>query len=78
MRFKMLYRWNTRVGEFFIGQSDDGRFHPVFKGESYGSYSQTWQASEDLAHGHTYSITGVTDIKSLGIPDHVREWERVH
>lgn len=82
MRFRLLYFWKTSVGTFYIGQSDDGRFHPIFDDESYGSYVKEWQAAEDLAFNATYSIThpatGKTiDTSTLGIPEHSSEWERI-
>jgi len=80
---KLLVQCHTRAGTFYIGQSDDGRFHPIYDGESYGSYAQAWQAAEDLAMNATYSITHHTtgallDTSRLGIPADPREWERVN
>ena len=72
---KLLYKFETRVGTFYIGQSADGRFHPVYDGESLGSYAHPWQAAEDLAGGHTFSVSGVDDTSTLGIPEHHTEWE---
>jgi hypothetical protein len=74
---KLLYKWSTRVGDFFIGQTSDGRYHPIYDEESLGSYSQPWQAAEDLAGGHTFSATGVDDTSVLGIPEHHSEWEKL-
>ncbi|GAB5387018.1 MAG: hypothetical protein Alis3KO_41410 [Aliiglaciecola sp.] len=71
------YKWNTRIGTFYICQSRDGRFHPVFENESLGSYAQAWQAAEDLAGGHTFSISSGEDTSELEIPDHSDEWERI-
>lgn len=77
---RLIYKWNTRVGTFYIGQSPDGRYHPIYDGESFGSYSQPWQASEDLAFNATFSVhhaeTGaLLDTSRLGIPEHTSEWE---
>ena len=82
MRFKRLYFWDTSAGRFYIGQSNDGRFHPIYNDESYGSYSQPWQAAEDLACNATFSIsstkTGIRiDTSNLGIPPHTSEWKKV-
>lgn len=74
---KPLYKWKTKVGTFYIAQSSDGRFHPVFEGQSLGSYSQPWQAAEDLAGGHTFSVSSGIDTSELGIPEHQSEWEPV-
>jgi hypothetical protein len=82
MRFRLLYFWETSADTFYIGQSEDGRFHPIYNDESYGSYSKDWQAAEDLALGVTSSIhhstTGkLLDILKLGIPEHTSEWDRM-
>jgi len=74
---KLLYKFHTRVGTFYIGRSGDGRFHPIFDDDSLGSYVHPWQAAEDLAGGYTFSVSGVDDTSVLGIPDHHSEWERV-
>ena len=74
---KPLYKWNTKIGTFYIAQSEDGRFHPVYENESLGSYSQAWQAAEDLSGGHTFSIPSGHDTSSLGIPENYSEWESV-
>lgn len=80
MRFRLLYRCDTDVGPFFIGQSSDGRFHPVFGDESYGSYAAAFQAIDDLANDATFSIlhpeTGeLLDTSAIGIPGSPGEWE---
>jgi hypothetical protein len=75
---KLLYKFNTRVGTFYIGQSSDGRFHPVFDNESLGSYAEPWQAAEDLAGGHTFSVPGVEDTSVLEIPEHHSDWEKIN
>jgi hypothetical protein len=74
---KLLYAHKTRVGMFFIGQSPDGRFHPIFDDESLGSYVSPQQAVDDLSGGHTFSPSGGFDTSTLGIPEDVSEWVRV-
>lgn len=71
-----LFIWDTRIGPFYIAESD-GRFHPVYQDESLGSYATPEQAAEDLARGHTFSVSGGTDTARLGIPEDVSEWRRV-
>lgn len=46
----------TRIGNFYIGQSSDGRFHPVYDGDSLGSYSEAWMAVDDLNCNATVSV----------------------
>ncbi len=82
MRFRLIRYYETTAGTFYIGQSDDGRFHPVYNGESLGSYATDWQAAEDLAHGGTGAVFDARTGKplntaQLGIPDSVRDWEFV-
>jgi hypothetical protein len=74
---KPIYKWDTKIGTFYICQSSDGRFHPVFENDSLGSYSQAWQASEDLAGGHTFTISSGKDTSELEIPEHTNDWEKV-
>lgn len=73
---KRLYVFHTRIGPFYIGERG-GRFHPIYDDESLGSYSQAWQAAEDLAGGHTFSISSGVDTATLGIPEDLVEWERL-
>ena len=74
---KKIYYCSTRIGRFYIAQGNDGRFHPVYDDESLGSYATAQQAAEDLAAGHTFSISSGTDTAELGIPDQISEWNRV-
>lgn len=62
---------------FYIGRSRDGRYHPVFEGESLGGYLTPAQAIDDLAGGHTFTPPGGHDTSRLGIPDDIGEWERM-
>lgn len=71
----LLYSFATRAGRFFIGQSDDGRFHAIFRDQSLGSYLHAWQAADDLAAGATFSIPGVDDSSLLGISDDLKDWD---
>jgi hypothetical protein len=78
---KILLYWKTRAGTFYIGQSSNGRFHPIYNGESLGSYANAHQAVDDLAQNATFSVlhadtSAVLDTSELGIPEDPREWER--
>ena len=73
---RKLFVWNTKIGPFYIAEFQ-GRFHPVFEDDSLGSYSTPQQAAEDLAGGHTFSISSGIDTANLGIPDDITEWERL-
>ncbi len=74
---RLLYQWKTRAGTFYIGQSRDGRYHPIYNNEILGSYAHPFQAAEDLAGGHTFTAPGVPDTAVLGIPEHHLEWHQV-
>ena len=74
---KLLYKFDTRVGTFYIGQSSDGQFHPIFNGRSLGHYAHAWQAAKDLADGLTSPVPGLDDTSNLGIPAHHCEWTPV-
>lgn len=78
MRLRPVLRHESRIGCFEISVDDDGRFHPVFDDESLGSYHRLSQATEDLAHGHTFSIASGIDTATLGLPEDPAEWERVN
>ena len=76
---KLIMQYDTRVGTFYIKQSQDGRFHPIFNGQDLGSYAKLWQASEDLANNDTISVshpkTGkLLDTSEFGIPENSTEW----
>ena len=73
---KMLYVYRTRIGPFYIGEAG-GRFHPVYDDESLGSYARADQAADDLAGGHTFSISSGVDTATLGIPADIGEWEKL-
>ena len=74
---KLLFAYQPRVGKFFIGQSPDGRFHPIFDDESLGSYVSPQQAADDLAGGHTFSPSGGFDTSTLGISEDISDWGRL-
>ncbi|MGP8049128.1 MAG: hypothetical protein ACLPYB_00830 [Desulfobaccales bacterium] len=73
---KVVYVFYTRIGPFYIGEQN-GRFHPIYDDESLGSYENAWQAAEDLAGGHTFSISPGIDTATLGIPAELGEWGKI-
>lgn len=73
---KLPYLCDTRIGEFYIGYQYR-RFHPVHDGDSLGSYAHAWQAAEDLAGGHAFSIASGIDTSTLGIPHELGDWQRL-
>jgi hypothetical protein len=73
---RLLFVYRTRVGPFYIAEQD-GRHAPVFSDEGLGSHARPEQAAEDLAGGHTFSVTDVADTSTLGILADLSEWERL-
>jgi hypothetical protein len=73
---KLLLSYKTLAGTFYIGQSQEGRFHHIFHNENLGRYAEIWQATEVLSNDITFSVfhpdTGqLLNISKLGIPkDH--------
>ena len=73
---RKLYVHKTAVGPFYIAEQD-GRFHPLFRNESLGSYATSQQAVDDLSSGHILNWVDGRETASLGIPNLVREWARL-
>jgi hypothetical protein len=73
---RLLYVFHTEIGSFFIGKQED-RFLPIYKDKSFGSYAEAWQAAEDLAGGHTFSIGPGINTATLGIPADLGKWEKL-
>lgn len=74
---KLLLTHQTAKGPVFIGHTSNGRFHPVWKGESLGSYQSAAAAIDDVAGGHTFSPSDGTDTAALGISDDIADWSPV-
>lgn len=72
---RMLIAYPTRLGPVFIAQSQDGRFHPVWKDQSLGSYPSAVAAIDDVAGGHTWSPSDGTDLGELGISADIGAWQ---
>lgn len=73
-QIKLLWVHPTRKGPVFIGQTPDGRFHPIWKGESLGSYHSAIAAIDDVAGGHTFEPPDGTDLGELGISADPADW----
>jgi hypothetical protein len=73
---RKLFVVNTCIGPFYIAESQ-GRFHPLFRDESLGTYARPEQAAADLAGRHSFSISGGGDTASLGIPEDLSDWQRL-
>ena len=79
---KLILAYPTNVGTFYIGQSNDNRYHPIFNDEDLGSYADLWAAVEDLAFDATYSVlhpetNELLDTSELGIPEDYTEWKKL-
>ena len=86
MKFTLLIGYKTAQGTAFIGRSEDGRYHPMWGGESLGSYHPMWGgeslgsyhniagAVEDVAGGHVFGPSDGTDTGSLGLSSDPGDW----
>jgi hypothetical protein len=70
-----LYVWNSSMGPFFIAEHE-GRYLAIFDDENLGSYATPAQAADDLAGGHTSSISSGVDTATLGISEDLGDWHR--
>ena len=74
---RKLYVCKTAVGPFYIVEHERV-FYPLFKGEMLGGYATPEQAADDLAGGHTFSVSSVADTSKLGIPHDLAEWQKLY
>lgn len=72
---RKLYVCHTRIGPFYSGTLN-GLYYPIYDDEPLGAYSTPEMAVDDLAGGHTFSISNGVDTATLGIPDELSEWAR--
>lgn len=72
---KYVLGFPTQLGPVFIGVTPDGRYHPVWKGRSLGSYPSAAAAIDDVARGHTYSTSDGTVLDKLGISSDIGRWQ---
>ena len=73
-RMQLLLGYPTAKGPVFIGRTTDGRFHPIWREESLGSYHSIAAALDDVAGGHTFSPSDGTDMDALDISDDIGDW----
>lgn len=74
MKIALVLGHPSPKGPVFIGRSEDGRFHVIWKGESLGSYINAPQAIDDAAGGHTFSPSDGTDLGELGLSSDIGDW----
>lgn len=71
---KKLYKFETRVGSFYIWQGSDG-FHPSLEdGKWLGHYETPQQAIYALANGETFWPDDI-DPSTAGLSEDVDDWE---
>ena len=68
-----MYSYPTKIGIFYIVHRN-GHWHAMYKDENLGSYSSAQHAADDLASGHTFSLSNGVDTSKLGIPEAISEW----
>ena len=79
---KPLLRCQSTIGPFYICQSRDGYFHPVYDDESLGAYSSVTAAVEALAFNETFSVVDpesleLVDTSAISIPSDPRAWIKI-
>jgi hypothetical protein len=73
---RKLFVHKTLVGAFYIAEQD-GRFHPLYRDESLGSYATSQEAVDDLTRGHILNSADGLDTSSLAIPNRLQGWARL-
>lgn len=68
-----MYSYPTKIGMFYITQLN-GRWQAMYEDENLGSYYSPQHAADDLAGGHTFSLSNGADTSKLGIPEDISEW----
>lgn len=76
---RVILKFPTRIGVFYIAQSTTGRYHSIFDNESLGSYRSIAHAIDDLTNDATSSVLHtetfeLIDTSALGLPDDPGEW----
>ena len=78
---KHILSYQTKIGTFYIGKSEDNHYHPIFNNIDLGSYVNMWEATRDLSINATNGVlhpetNEVVDTSTLGIPEDYIEWTR--
>lgn len=74
MKLHLLIGHKTPKGPAFIARSEDGRYHPIWRDESLGSYYNLVGAVEDVAGGHVFTPSDGTDMGTLGLSSDPGDW----
>jgi hypothetical protein len=74
MKFFLFIGHKTAKGPMFIGRSPDGRYHPIWRDESLGSYRNIVAAVENVAGGHAFTPSDGTDTGALGLSSDPADW----
>ena len=74
MKITLLIGYKTHKGTAFIGRSGDGRYHPMWRDESLGSYQSLAGAVEDMAGGHVFTPSDGIDTGLLGLSSDPGDW----
>lgn len=74
VEIKLLYRFETSHGTFYIAQHRNGRFYAMLDEQLLDGYERPSQAAEDLAQG----VSELGDsTRGLGIPSEISGWEKM-
>jgi hypothetical protein len=73
-----LYRFDTRLGPFFITRNrTDGRYHVFFNDQSIYSFPNAARAAADLSCGACPAVGEGVDPGMLGIPGNLSGWQAI-
>lgn len=79
---RILLSQPTTIGTFYLGQSSDRKYHPIFNDESLGSYSSVQDAVDSLLNNKVPVLDNDTnklvDTSTLDIPENYIEWDSVY
>lgn len=77
---KKLYKFETRVGDFYLSVHTNGRFYIFLEDDLIDHYHSIPAALDELTGGHCPwpLVDGIlTDTSSLGISDDLSHWDKV-
>lgn len=73
---KLTYYYQTKIGQFSIALSPQtNKWHIYYQDQDLGSYATPDQAADDLAGGHTISLSNGYETDFLGIPGSIVDWD---
>lgn len=80
---RLLISYPTDVGTFYLGQSNDRKYHPIYNDESLGEYEKVQDAVDGLLRNETLPVYHIetkelVDTSKLGICEDYTQWESLY